>query len=713
MKARRINPLRIDPTRTTGLRRTMTADLKRKFNRFRMRLVQLIADEDALGLKARPLFNEAELDEWVANCGGPGSGIPGPCAENKGKIAKLREKVVHAAQIAKAVGIRVMQDVITTLGTGGAEAVLPVAQDFAKITFAKPDPIAAAIGIGTNDLLPIASKMLAWCYTKARVKLGFTANAEPDEVDAVLKLVRLIHEMLGYPDADLPSREEVEARLDLTANKRWQFQADPAKVKQFQEWVKVQLKLELIGISDEQLWDKYIKAGYTKGAGRAFEDVKGPAKDLGPAKNLDFYAGSKDQFLQTAFGRPVSADKVKLLAARAFDDLKGVTDAMSTKLSRGLVDGLVQGWSPRDIAKALAEEVDISSGRALTIARTEIVRAHAEGQLQAMDLLGVEEVGVAVEWSTAGDDAVCEDCAYLEGVVLKLEEAAGMLPRHPNCRCAWIPAGVGEDAEGQKATKPAIDAAFAKSGLEDTVSKDRPVGNALLRFSTLLHNCGGPGSGIPGPCAVGGKGGGGKGKPAAPKLSATAERAKANHKMVDKGIQRYAEEHNEPAMAKALGGTSLPNGEPIDVAIPGPGGTPAHGVELKTMVDNTRNKIDMNTYAQVRKIEWERENGATFHTVVLDDQKVYNANGEGKHDPSQRRMFYRRGVGSFRVEGMHEITGGMKELKELMAKGDKDLPPAAQRTDGANRVGKWKPFVDKEGKGFKNSTTGRIVRPKK
>lgn len=128
---------------------------------------------------------------------------------------------------------------------------------------------------------------------------------------------------------------------------------------------------------------------------------------------------------------------------------------------------------------------------------------------------------------------------------------------------------------------------------------------------------------------------------------------------------------------------------------------------------NTRNKIDMNTYAQVRKIEWERTQKAVFHTVVLDDQAVFNAKGEGEHDESKRRIFYRRGVGSFRVEGMHEVKGGIKELKKLLDTPDEQLPDGAKRTDDANREGRWKFFTDDQGKGYKNTKTGKIVRPKK
>jgi hypothetical protein len=37
----------------------------------------------------------------------------------------------------------------------------------------------------------------------------------------------------------------------------------------------------------------------------------------------------------------------------------------------------------------------------------------------------------------------------------------------------------------------------------------------------------------------------------------------------------------------------------------------------------------------------------------------------------------------------------------------------ARRTDAKLRVGKWKPFKDDQGKGFKNAKTGQVVRAKK
>lgn len=245
---------------------------------------------------------------------------------------------------------------------------------------------------------------------------------------------------------------------------RWSFNTSSEQIDKFQEWLREQFDADLLGDTNEQVWEKYIQDGFKKGAGRAFDDVNPKTRpDLFTSTDedslRDFYAGTKQEFLRSAFAQPETIDKVKLLAGRTFDDLVGCTDDMATKLSRALSDGLIQGKGPRDIAGDLTDQIDISQNRAETIARTEIIRAHAEGQLEAFDKLGVAEVGVDVEWSTAGDGRVCDECAPLEGTVMSIEEAHGMIPFHPNCRCAFLPHNKewdDEDKEGIQRRKDEV-----------------------------------------------------------------------------------------------------------------------------------------------------------------------------------------------------------------------------------------------------------------
>lgn len=203
---------------------------------------------------------------------------------------------------------------------------------------------------------------------------------------------------------------------------------------------------------------------------------------------------------------------------------------------------------------------------------------------------------------------------------------------------------------------------------------------------------------------------GAKPGPRVPEQKSTSEkaaRAKAAHVLVGRDVQRYAEEYNEPRLAKALGGVSHPDSEPKDIS------TDRDLVELKTMVSNGNDKLTMDSYAQVRKIVAERDEGKTFHTIVSDDRLVYNAKGDGKHDDSKRVYYYRRGVaGSARVGGMYRCKDEA-ELKRLMATPEDQLPDAAKRTDGKLRVGRWKFFEDEQGKGYRNLKTGQTFRAKK
>jgi hypothetical protein len=203
-----------------------------------------------------------------------------------------------------------------------------------------------------------------------------------------------------------------------------------------------------------------------------------------------------------------------------------------------------------------------------------------------------------------------------------------------------------------------------------------------------------------------------KAKPKVPEKQRNekAELAKKHYKATNKEVQRYAETYNEPRFAKVVGGVSHPDNEPMDV-------TAKSGdlCELKTMVDNSNSKITMDSYSQVRKIVKEQETGKTFHTIVSDDQAIYNAKGEGQHGNDKDRVYYyRRGVaGSARLEGLHRCKDEA-ELKKLMAMPEDKLPSGAQRTDGHLRVGKWKASVDAEGrKQFTNTKTGQVFKAKK
>lgn len=298
-----------------------------------------------------------------------------------------------------------------------------------------------------------------------------------------------------------------------TANTRYKFLTSADKLKAFQDWLQQQFKDVVKGDDVRKLWEEFTKQGYLRGAGRVWDDVRQSKlrrekpELFSPDKQdqlRGYYGGSKDEFLRSSFSRPVSVEKVQLLAARSYDELDGVTEEMGRDMSRVLADGLVRGENPHTIAKEMTEKIDITRERAERIAQHEIQRAHSEGQLQALEDMGVEEVGVMVEWTNSGfskcaaltpkerktQTCVCKKCAALEGVVMKLSEAKGLLPLHVGCLCAWVPAQVGESPKGQTKSKKGIDSKLEEAGVDDVdVSEDRPESILNNRLTHVLNWC--------------------------------------------------------------------------------------------------------------------------------------------------------------------------------------------------------------------------------
>ena len=258
----------------------------------------------------------------------------------------------------------------------------------------------------------------------------------------------------------------IAERTGLRLNTVFQFETNPGKVSKFQEWLQKQIDGEILSrTSTGDPWsDGYIDSAYKKGVVRAYTDAQ--AAKLTNASDKVKLA-TQEQYLLQHLAAGEHKDKLQLLYSRAFTKLKDVTTTMDAQLSTVLADGLSNGINPRELARRLTKEVDnLNVKRARAIARTEIIHAHAEGQLDSFERLGVEELGVMAEWATAGDDLVCPLCLPLQGEVFPLKQARGIIPRHPNCRCTWIPAQVGETKKKPKLGK--TQTAITKSTIAET-----------------------------------------------------------------------------------------------------------------------------------------------------------------------------------------------------------------------------------------------------
>jgi len=109
-------------------------------------------------------------------------------------------------------------------------------------------------------------------------------------------------------------------------------------------------------------------------------------------------------------------------------------DSFATVNVRPVVDAegnVIRTGHTRTIGRSSASEV---------IARTEANRAFNEGNLDALDQAGISDV----QFLLASD--ACEECRAVSesiqgeklGKSMSIDDARGMIPVHPNCRCTWI-----------------------------------------------------------------------------------------------------------------------------------------------------------------------------------------------------------------------------------------------------------------------------------
>lgn len=295
------------------------------------------------------------------------------------------------------------------------------------------------------------------------------------------KVRKLVNDAIGKLDA-LGLRENEPLNLQqqllsnqLPARQAWRFQTDSQKLASFQGWLQEQIDAEVLSVDAAgKPWTaKYVDSAYRKGVIRSY----GEAHKEAMAESPEFYRGKRQQFLESSFAQGERLSKLQFLATRSFEELRGITSVMAQQMNRILADGLAQGLGPATIARNLSKNITgITRQRALVLARTEIIAAHAEGQLDGFEELQVEKVQVMAEWSTAGDDLVCELCLPLEGAIMTVREARGMIPRHPNCRCAWMPANVGERAKSQLEKDLAATPAKIRSSLKAGLPKKTRAG---------------------------------------------------------------------------------------------------------------------------------------------------------------------------------------------------------------------------------------------
>ncbi len=137
--------------------------------------------------------------------------------------------------------------------------------------------------------------------------------------------------------------------------------------------------------------------------------------------------------------------------ASAIEQLVGATQAGSpladlfsgfgaeaaANAEQALINGVSLGESVADVARSLQQALEVERTRALTIARTEMLRSYRGGNLATFQ--ANDDVCGQWRWCASKSGRTCAACLAMDGTLHSLDES---MDSHVNCRCSPSPVPV-------------------------------------------------------------------------------------------------------------------------------------------------------------------------------------------------------------------------------------------------------------------------------
>jgi SPP1 gp7 family putative phage head morphogenesis protein len=148
--------------------------------------------------------------------------------------------------------------------------------------------------------------------------------------------------------------------------------------------------------------------------------------------------------------------------------LDGLGEETSAGVQRALLVGLATGQNPRNIARLVRQAFGVPLSRALTISRTEVLRAYRESTRRTYQQN--RHIIRGWRWLAAHQPRTCPACLAMDGSIHALDER---LDDHPNGRCAMTPVLVDEEP-------PARETGAEWFDRQDDATQERILGKAGL-----------------------------------------------------------------------------------------------------------------------------------------------------------------------------------------------------------------------------------------
>lgn len=163
------------------------------------------------------------------------------------------------------------------------------------------------------------------------------------------------------------------------------------------------------------------------------------AAQLGQESAQQMLHASVPEGAHWTFGRPSEAAIENIVGATQkgsplSDLFEGFGREAAEKAGRALITGVTLGQNPRMVAGFVQEALDVSRARALTIARTEMIRSYRSMQIE--NFRANDDVVSGWTWICALLKSSCAACIAMHGTHHDLSET---LDEHPAGACTMVP----------------------------------------------------------------------------------------------------------------------------------------------------------------------------------------------------------------------------------------------------------------------------------
>uniref|UniRef100_A0A6H1ZUQ3 Putative portal protein n=1 Tax=viral metagenome TaxID=1070528 RepID=A0A6H1ZUQ3_9ZZZZ len=269
---------------------------------------------------------------------------------------------------------------------------------------------------------------------EARVKLGYDAQAAKGET--YLTPMTLMPEKVKRHESLVNrqfSEEQKEVRWRLYANKADQDELQCKRLFKrlwFEQMDEVAEAWKLVPQLDQAFNEEGAKVTWDTHFNPFIAHVFEEAYDLATTGGAlsPVHTGKQEGVLDP--------QALEWIAYRSLNLAKMVNGTTYEELRAALAIGFEEGESTQQLTRRIREYYQGGyERRATLVARTEVIAASNEGALRGYESEGLNKA----EFYAALDERTCDECMAYHGDVRPIDEARGLIPVHPQCRCTWVP----------------------------------------------------------------------------------------------------------------------------------------------------------------------------------------------------------------------------------------------------------------------------------